>query len=889
MNWPELIFRDPPWLTAAVFFLPLLWIVLRRSVTTLPVSLRYISLVLRTSIALLIVASLAGTTLKQSSTRPFVVFVTDVSDSTGSEASGAAIRFIRAATQNIPVEQYCELTFARNASPPVTASAHGSKVTTGSSNNSAIGTELRDATDIQKALESAAACVPPGFVPHIVVLSDGLQNRGDALHAASKLAIRTSTVSLSATSGPEISLASLRLPEQIAPNEPFQVEIQIESDHDDHVHIELHRDDRISISEDQLVGRGTNRFFFTQRIERPTKFTASLGPAVKSENGALGSARINGQNQSASNDREIVFQDTWPQNNTQHATILMATAPRVLLIESEPDPARSLQRALQQEGLDITPGNLSDLPSTPRKLQLWDALILSNVSATDLSIEQMQTIRTWVVESGGGLVMTGGDQSFGLGGYFRTVVEDVLPVASDFQKEQEKPSLGLVLLIDKSGSMGGTKIELAKDAAKAAVELLGPNDHIGVIAFDGRPWVVTPMGPVTDRQSILDSISAVQVGGGTSIYPGMKLAYESLQAINTGLKHLIVLTDGYSIPGDFEGLTKDIANAKITVSTAGIGDADPELLKMIADLGHGRSYFSSDPAAIPQIFAKETLMAGQDAIREDAFIPQLQKVFPAFADIDFSKAPQLLGYVATRAKPSSEVILRSPSGDPVLAWWRYGLGTAAAFTSDSGYRWGVNWLTWEAYSRFWAQLIRHCSRRQSAGGMDVTLSRTEQGLHVSVDSSEPDGRLLNGAETMIQGTGPEGAVVSVQAEQTGPGQYEARLPGPADGEWQLHIAVRREGIVLHERALSSSASYPDEYRPQQTNTELLRKIASVTGGYFQPAPQDIFTAAPDERADIFFPLRPMLLQLALMMFVLDVAVRRLPRIVVSLQRRNVAL
>src|SRR5438552_4373253 len=143
---------------------------------------------------------------------------------------------------------------------------------------------------------------------------------------------------------------------------------------------------------------------------------------------------------------------------------------------------------------------------------------------------QMEVCRTYVQDLGGGLIMLGGDQSFGLGGYYKTTIEEILPVRSDFEREKETPSLAMVLVIDKSGSMGGQNIEMAKDAAKAAVELLGPKDKVGVIAFEGETFWVCEVQPASNRASIIDKISTIEAGGGTVMAPAMEAAYEALHA-----------------------------------------------------------------------------------------------------------------------------------------------------------------------------------------------------------------------------------------------------------------------------------------------------------------------------------------------------------------------
>ena len=363
-------------------------------------------------------------------------------------------------------------------------------------------------------------------------------------------------------------------------------------------------------------------------------------------------------------------------------------------------------------------------PENLAELQNYDLFILSNVPATSLSLRQMEVARTYVQDLGGGLLMLGGDQSFGLGGYYKTSLEEILPVRSDFEKEKEKPSLALMLVIDKSGSMGGEKIEMAKEAARAAVELLGPSDKIGVLAFEGENFWVSEMHPCSDKGFVLDRIASLEAGGGTVMAPAMEEAHETLRSTVAKLKHVIILTDGVSAPGDFEGIAQAMTADRITCSTVAIGgEADQSLLEEIARLGNGRSYVADDPGQVPQIFAKETVTASKSAINEQPFPPTVVRSTQVLSEIRLDEAPFLLGYVVTRPKPTAEVILATESGDPLLAWWRYGLGVTVAFTSDAKARWAAEWISWPQFGQFWAQVVRHALRKAEAKGTFVQIER----------------------------------------------------------------------------------------------------------------------------------------------------------------------
>ncbi len=441
----------------------------------------------------------------------------------------------------------------------------------------------------------------------------------------------------------------------------------------------------------------------------------------------------------------------------------------------------------------------------------------------------------------------------------------------------------MVLVVDRSGSMAGQKLEMAKEAAKAAAELLGPKDQIGVICFDENHYWVSQLQPASNKGRIADEISGIQVGGGTSLYPPMEEAYQSLVNAVSKLKHVIVLTDGISNPGDFEGLAQNMASARITCSTVGVGDgAANDLLETIARIGQGRHFAATDPASLPQIFAKETLTVSKAAINEQPFIPQVIRPTQALAGIDFESAPFLLGYVMTRPKPTCELILASEQGDPVLAWWRYGLGTTVAFTSDAKSRWAAEWLTWPGYSKFWAQTIRHAMRKNDAKGITVEVVQRARRATVTLDAVDPSGRFLNGADSEITVIDPQLGERKLVLNQTAPGRYVAEFDTPHSGAYHLNLSQRAAngGAVIHQQTRGLTVGYSDELRLRPTNTELLQQIASATGGRFDPKPSEALLDAPSASgsprlAQQTRPLWPELVMLALVLFVLDVALRRI--------------
>ncbi|MFZ4765350.1 MAG: VWA domain-containing protein, partial [Roseimicrobium sp.] len=404
--------------------------------------------------------------------------------------------------------------------------------------------------------------------------------------------------------------------------------------------------------------------------------------------------------------------DHFPINNQATTTVTVRGHPRLLMLHQDEKKMRQFTRALKEQDFDVDLRGRRGLPESMEELLAFDAIILANLSATDITARQMNLLRSYVADFGGGLVMLGSENSFGLGGYYRTPVEEVLPLVSRFEKEKEKPSLAMVLVIDKSGSMDGVPIALARQAAKSAAELLSPQDQIAVIGFDNEAQTLCDMTPASQQGTIQAAIDSMAAGGGTFMYPAMVVGKDMLERTTAKVKHMICLTDGQTQEADHLGLTQQMVDSGITVSTVGLGDgAARELLQQIAETGRGRYYESNDPETLPQIFTKETTQASKSAVQEGLFQPVAVTEHPMLSGYHAENLPVALGYVMTEPKPAAQVLLAAEHGDPLLAVGRFGLGIGLAYTSDLTEIWGGEWLAWDGCGRFWAQVLRGALRK----------------------------------------------------------------------------------------------------------------------------------------------------------------------------------
>jgi uncharacterized protein YegL len=476
---------------------------------------------------------------------------------------------------------------------------------------------------------------------------------------------------------------------------------------------------------------------------------------------------------------------------------------------------------------------------------------------------------------GGGLIMAGGEDSFGSGGYERTKIEQIMPVRFDSERMVDQPDVAVVLVIDRSGSMQGPKLEAAKESARATAEVLSPNDYIAVVAFDSEAQVFVRPTRASNKMRISNDIARLQSGGGTNIFPGLKEAFEILQGINAKVKHVILMTDGEAPTDGISELVQDMRASRITVSCVGVQGADRGMLSMIADAGDGRLYMVEDIGALPKIFMKETQEAQKSQLVEDLIRVRIAKRVEMIEGTNVENAPPLHGYVTTKPKPTAETILISDLGEPILARWRYGSGTAVAWTSDVKNRWSTDWIRWSGYPKFWAQVIRSSMRRKVYDSYDLNAQVADGRAHVVVDAIDSGDKFVNELDTQLEVIDPATGktIEKLPMAQTAAGRYTTDFRIQSYGSFLLKAVHQRDGKTVAESLGSVALSYPLEYLRTTPDPEPLRHAAQVSGGHDQAMAATIWDPG-SEKVSSTQDLWPYVLLGVLALFLLDLYAKR---------------
>ena len=711
-------------------------------------------------------------------------------------------------------------------------------------------------TDLAGALRLAEGVLPQGGSRRIVLLSDGNENQGNALSEAPLLraaGIQVDTVPVGVGSGPEVAVRRLDVPPAIHKGERFTLNVTISSTVETSARVRILIDQRLDSSQDVQLHVGDNSLVIGHDPMTPGEHT--LGVLVEPQ------------------------RDTLSENNVGYATLQVAGPPRVLLVEGDPGGATYVSRALEAVGLSTDVEAPSILTSDVASLRQYDAVGLVNVPASVIGADGLIALRSYVQNFGGGLVVIGGDRSFGVGGYRQTPLEEALPVSMDVRGRQTRSNVALILVIDTSGSMsegppGATKIALAREAALGATQELADQDQVGILAFDEQPHWIFPTQRLTDRPTLESDISRLEPGGGTEIYPALLTAYNDMITRQAQVKHILLMTDGLAPTGDYPGLAAKMRAQGITLSTIAIGtDADVNLLQNLADWGRGRFYDASDPIDVPRFVLKETTEIARAAVTEETFTPAAVDQTPILSGIN--GLPPLYGYVATTPKPSAVVGLESPEHDPILAQWQFGLGRSVAFTSDASARWSSAWVSWKDFTQFWGQVFKWAVPAPQGQSLQVQTALANGQAHVLVDAVNSDGSYINDASTTATVASPGGGVKTVPLQQVAPGQYAATVPADQQGAYLVQVTQTSPSQATPATQTSGfTVPYSPEFSGLPTDLGLLRQLAMSTGGDVLTSPGESF-AHNLRPADSARPIWPYLIALLVPLFLLDVAVRRL--------------
>lgn len=836
-----------------------LWII-GRSLADLPVGQRAISVLLRIAFVTVLALGLARVARTATTDKVCTVYLVDVSDSISDAALEDARTEVQKALDAKPKDDLIRLvTFAKR--PRVVGLGASAPVI------ERPGPGLGSATDIASALQLAYGLYPEGYLRHAVVLSDGVQTDGDLLaeaNRAKRFGVRLFAAPSKRPVPGEVAVRDLRVPDKVHEQETFDLHADVFSSVPQKVTLTLKQGDVVNGLEGIKVvdlQAGDNDVSFKSRAAVPGEVTYSL----------------------EASDPE---QDHFKENNRATAVAAVVGMPVVLYVDGTPAHASYLAAAMSAQQLNVD--TFDPLPTSLREAERYDFIVLSDMPAERVSLAQQEILEQYVRDLGGGFLFAGGENGYGLGGWYHTPIERILPVRMDAEKRRDEPEVAMALVIDRSGSMTGLPLEMAKQAAKATADALAADDLLEVIAFDSQPTRIVRMTAAKHSARIQNDIARIQAGGGTEIFPALDAAYQALSTTRAKRKHVVLLTDGQAPQTGIRDLVQAMSAEEITVTTVGLGGGvDEALLRMVSEVGGGRFYKVSDPQSLPRIFTRETEMVTRSAAVEEYFQPRVVAPADFLKGIDVAAAPFLHGYVATKLKPApAQEILESELGEPILARWHIGLGWTMAWTSDVKNLWAVEWIRWPQWGPFWGQLVREHMRQKKRQVFDMRaeIDPATGDVHAVLDAIGADDRFQNGLTGTLVISGPQANAEArkVPMQQTAPGRYEANFPIDHFGSFLLRASLdetvddskgNSKAVTVAESFGHVTNPYPREYLAIAPDVATLDHAVRATGGWLDPSPTAVFDPA-GETIPYHQDLWPRFVGAAIVLFLFDLAVRR---------------
>jgi Ca-activated chloride channel family protein len=858
---------DALWLLTLVplFALTGIWLGTRRG------RLPRVALLWRLAVVTLLALGLAEPMIASGSATGGVVFVVDHSDSISAEARDAADRWLRDALSAAPATQRAAI--VAFGAKPALAKAPGTARDLLGDDAAAVAATDGIAVDpaftgIDAGLGLARA-LPLGGGRRIVLVSDGAENVGRAIDQAAQAALENEPIDVLALPGvndSDLRVDGISAPTSAWEGEPITVLAGVETGRDGPAKVDLLVDGQVKTTEDVDLTEGLSSRAFT---------LDDLAPGFHSLE-----VRVQG-------DSEV---DRRPDDDLVPHGIVVRDRPRILLIVPEGADSGIMRGILERGGSEVTVMEPAGIPSRLSELGAWDGFVLDNVPAASLSVDQVAGLREATRSLGRGLIVIGGTSAYGPGGYAGTPLEDALPVTVKVTDGRERQRVALLLIMDKSGSMGYDplggkgKIEMAKEAVRLAARSLTEGDQIGLIAFNDRQeWIVplTTIGDESTRAAIDRKIAAIEPDGGTEILPALSVGLDAIRNADADARHIVLLSDGKARTGtreSYQRLLDDARADRTTLSTIAIGeDADTDLLNFLADEGGGRYHFTVRDEDIPRLTLEEARSAGSQSVIRGTFRPIQTAPSPILDGVDPASLPDLAGYDFAEAKPDAQVILTSDREDPVLAKWQYGLGRVIAWTADNGSDLAAPWATWDGNDDFWAAAVRWALPDPERRPLTVSTARDGADMVLTVTAAGESGDFADFLPTFATVTSSSGEPVATQElTQTAPGEYTLRLPAPAPGAYSVEVRQERASGPLVELAGITVPPSP-ETLPAPEGPSLLTSLAARTNGRVLSLddPAAVWDAATtggsplrEHRAVWYIPIG-----LALAFFVIDIAAR----------------
>ena len=713
-------------------------------------------------------------------------------------------------------------------------------------------------TNIEGAVRYAASMIPDDRFGRVVLLTDGKETAGDVTAVKDQLQENDIELCLKlyeSERSNDVYVQSAEMPEKLVTGDRYNLKITVYSSFETNGTLKVFNGSEEISSSQVKLNPGENTFIIEDQagdknIEERTVTIEAEG-------------------------------DTLEENNSMVAAAMVDAPKKILLVSGLSEDSTGFQKLLSSTNIDLTTVSAINAPDTIVRMLQYKLIIIDNCYISDLPEGFVNSIEAFVKDYGGGVIVTGGKESYAPGGYTDTPLERILPVEMLPKGLDEAPALAMVMVIDCSGSMmdsgvysdtgesvGRSKIDVAVDAAKEAVDSMTRRDQVGVLTFSDEYQWRQKITYAEDKDSIKDEIEKIGIEGGTVIKPGLKEAAEKLAGADAGVKHILLLTDGEGETKAFDDVLKIINENNITLSTVAVGsDSDCTLLENLADKGGGRYYYSDSSSDVPKIFAEEVYLSGDTYFKNGEYDLSVNSSNKFVEGLYSEGMPQIQGYVATTTKSGAREVITTSEDDPLLSSWQYGLGTTIAWTTNASGTWNEALSAHEDYAAMWKRMVDAACMDNAPDEDSVSLIKRRGRIDVDYQSANYS------EDTQIKGvyTSPSGESGELILSSEEPGRYTGSFTPDEPGVYSINIRRNEKDVAAAVTTAIQTVQFSDEYRQDISNQNLISFVEA--NGRILSDGDKVFTklkGKKNNKKNITF----IIIIISVIMLIFDIIVRR---------------
>ncbi len=806
--------------------------------------------ILRLIMVSLLIIALSQPVINTYSRKQSVVFLVDRSDSLSKNEIENSLDFIKKSIlEKKEDDEFAVISFAENAI--LENELTKEKYFSGFENK--VGGSF---SNIEKALKTGSELLNKAK-GRVVLLSDGEENLGNSEIAINDYKDNDMNIDVFNPSDERkqsLFIENLILPGRVRTGSSFEMKVYINSSEEQQGKLRFYHNEKLGREEIIELNKGNNYFEYNITLSDPGFHSFR--------------AEVEGD------------KDYYKMNNILSAYVIVEGAPHILYLNGEGEMIPRFLQGLQDKGLAVSRMESKYFSYNLRELQKYDAVIMENIAADTLNLKQIKNIISYVSDTGGGLLVMGGDNSFGAGSYTKSPLNSLLPLSSEVKSEVYFPTISISIVFDKSDSMKEiqspkgnlTKLDLAKEATIGVIDLLVKEEKLGIIAFDTNSTVLAPLQEVNDKYVLYEKFSQIRSGGGTNIYSGLKEAHKMLEVDESSVKHVILISDGKSSPADFDSLISIFNENKISLTTVAVGkDADKKLMKRLAREGNGEYYYTDNIKSLPAVFSAEAKRITNPAIINKKVKVNAADNLKSISNINQLKIPTLNKFNATTQQKTADLLLYTENNFPVMANWRYGLGRTVAFTGDSGSDFAAGWTEWKEYDQFWSDILKWLMRPQESNFFHPYIVQREDEFLITADVINNDGEYVNYLDINTIISGPGDYQKKINLDQRGPGLYQAEVDVGSRGAYLFTMNWQDKNDSMKHNSAGFVLSYSQEYLPADGN-KVLEKMTDETGGRKLESPQEVFSYRPryvSGKKDLWH----IFVLVALIIFMIEIALR----------------